>query len=43
MDLVEVPGGPSINGARLRVGEQLGINGGHGKPLTNTADNNDQP
>jgi len=27
MDLVEGPGGPSINGACLRVGEQLGING----------------
>ena len=27
MDLVEVPGGPSINGACRRVGEQLGING----------------
>jgi transposase len=27
MDLVEAPGGPSINGACLRVGEQLGING----------------
>ena len=27
MDLVEEPGGPSINGACLRVGGQLGING----------------
>lgn len=27
MDLVESPGGPSINGACLRVGEQFGING----------------
>jgi transposase len=27
MDLVEVSGGPSINAACLRVGEQLGING----------------
>ena len=26
-DLVVGPGGPSINGACLRVGEQLGING----------------
>ena len=27
MDLVEDPGGPSINGACLRVGDQLGVNG----------------
>jgi transposase len=27
LDLVEDPGGPSINGACLRVGDQLGING----------------
>ncbi|TQN46305.1 transposase [Humibacillus xanthopallidus] len=27
MDLVEQPGGPSLNRASLRVGEQLGING----------------
>ena len=27
MDLVEDPGGPSINAACLRVGDQLGING----------------
>ena len=27
LDLVEAPGGSSINGACRRVGEQLGING----------------